>query len=102
MPLAALVIVVIGVPLVSELVLSVGDIGIGSGIALRLDEGSEAFHPVGMELAHEGRVRGPRELSLSGSLPPPPLPLMHALVGPKALRPSVGGVLRIHDQVQKP
>lgn len=33
-PLAALVIVTVGVPLASKLVLSVGDIGIGVGVAL--------------------------------------------------------------------
>ncbi|THU74960.1 hypothetical protein C4D60_Mb04t38900 [Musa balbisiana] len=57
-----------------------------------------------MELAHERCVGGPQELSLSGSLSPLPLPLVHAPVGPKALCPSVGRVLilRVHNQAKNP
>ncbi|URD73075.1 hypothetical protein MUK42_09610 [Musa troglodytarum] len=99
-PSSALVIVAVGVPLASVPVHSVGDTGARAGAALRLGEGPEAFHPAETALPPEGHVGGPRELSLSGSLPPPPLPLVHAPVGPKALRPSVGKVLllRVHDQ----
>lgn len=72
--------------------LPIGGPGAAVGVASRSGEGALAVHPPGLELALEGGARRPRELPLSGGLPPSPLALVHAPVLPEVLPGAVRDV----------
>lgn len=77
------------VALPPESVLPVGGPGAAVGVSIGSGERAVAVHPPGLELALERRAGRPRELPLSGCLPPAPLSLVHAAVLPEVLSGTV-------------